>query len=183
MSSAFPARNLVAMVASAGLLVSGCGSSNQTAKESPSPTPTKQQAITKAPDPCTLVTAADAGTATGKTMTSASGTTQIPGACFYTSSDGAIVYVLAQAYSDASTASSVSPEQMAAAMSGYGIANAKVVTGIGDKAVEYNATAQSGGSGIAIFVFKANVVLVIVMSPSNSSTAIETMARTAVGRL
>ncbi len=61
-------------------------------------------------------------------------------------------------------------------------ATSKVVTGIGDKAFEYTASTQQGG-GIAIFVFKANVVIMIVMSPSQDSNAIELVARTAVGRL
>jgi hypothetical protein len=64
----------------------------------------------------------------------------------------------------------------------YGIANAKAVSGIGDKAVEYSATASSG-NGIVIFVFKSNVVFMIALTPSTNSTVIEKLATTAVGRL
>lgn len=110
----------------------------------------------------------------------------MPGACIYASADGATtVFVIAQAYADASSAASVSPEQLAAALNGaYGIANAKTVTGIGDKAVEYTVTSTaSGTTGTVIFVFKANVVLMIVVTPTTDSTGVEKLARTAVGRL
>jgi hypothetical protein len=108
----------------------------------------------------------------------------IPGACFYASADGSTsVLVFAQVYPDASSAASVSPETMAAALNGaYGIANAKVVTGIGDKAVEYSST-SSAGNGAVIFVFKSNVVLFIALTPASGTTGLEQLARTAVGRL
>jgi hypothetical protein len=93
------------------------------------------------------------------------------------------VLVFAQAYPDSTTAEAVSPEQIAAAINnGAGVANAKAVTGIGDKAVEYSTTA-AGGNGSVIFVFKSNVVLMIAITPSPSSNALEQVARTAVGRL
>jgi hypothetical protein len=109
---------------------------------------------------------------------------QIPGACFYASSDGkASILVFAQVYADASSAAAVSPAQMATALNGaYGIANAKVVSGIGDKAVEYSST-NGGANGAVIFVFKSNVVVMIAVSPTSGSSAIEQLARTAVGRL
>jgi hypothetical protein len=118
------------------------------------------------------------------TNLSAASGVQVPGACLYGSSDSATsVVVYAQAYPDASSAQAVSPEQIAAAInSGSGVANAKAVSGIGDKAVEYSMT-TAGGNGSVIFVFKANVVLMIAVTPSVSSTAIEQLARTAVGRL
>jgi hypothetical protein len=108
----------------------------------------------------------------------------IPGACFYGSADGATsVLVFAQVYPDASSAAAVSPETMAAALNGaYGIANAKVVTGIGDKAVEYTST-SSAGNGAVIFVFKSNVVMFIALTPASGTTALEQLAKTAVGRL
>jgi hypothetical protein len=136
-------------------------------------------------DACTIVTAADVLSATGTTVaTSSAGAAQVPGLCFYSSADNATnVIVFAQTYPDTSTADAVSPEQMASAMNGYGIANAKAVTGIGDKAVEYTGSAASGASGIVIFVFKSNVVLMIALSPSTSSTAIELLAKAAVGKL
>src|SRR5207245_7945025 len=92
------------------------------------------------------------------------------------------VFVLAQVYPDTTTADSISPEQMAAVMNGQmGVTNAKSVQGIGDKAFEYTATSSSGG-GIAIFVFKANVVLMIALSPTTDSAKVEALARAAVGR-
>lgn len=72
---------------------------------------------------------------------------------------------------------------MAAALNGaYGVANAKVVSGIGTKAVEYSLT-SSGSSGLVIFVFKSNVVMMIAVTPTANSTALEQLAKTAVGRL
>jgi stage V sporulation protein SpoVS len=90
--------------------------------------------------------------------------------------------IFAQVYPDSTTATAVSPEQIAAALNGaYGVSNAKPVSGIGDKAVEYTLTGAQAGT--VIFVFKSNVVLVIVVTPAPSSTAIEGLARTAAGRL
>ena len=137
-------------------------------------------------DACTLVTATDASTAAGTAVTNmgASSGVQVPGACFYASADGkSTVIVYAQTYPDATTAQSVSPEQIAAGINlgGAGVASAKPVTGIGDKAVEYSVT-STGSEGTAIFVFKSNVLILIAVSPA-SSTAVEQLARTAVGRL
>jgi hypothetical protein len=56
------------------------------------------------------------------------------------------------------------------------------VSGIGDKAFEYTASGSAGG-GIAIFVFKSNVVMLIAVDPTSTPSAIEQLARTAVGRL
>jgi hypothetical protein len=93
------------------------------------------------------------------------------------------VVIFAQVYPDSTTAASVSPEQIAAALNGaYGVANAKPVSGIGDKAIEYTLTGAQNGT--VIFVFKSNVVLMIVVTPTPSnSTAVEGLARTAAGRL
>lgn len=96
----------------------------------------------------------------------------------------ASVFVFAQFYPDMNTAAAVSPEQMAAALSGaYAIAGAKVVSGIGDKAIEYSGTSSSGSAGIVIFVFKSNVVIMIALGPSTDSNAVEQLARTALSRL
>jgi hypothetical protein len=113
-----------------------------------------------------------------------SGGAQIPGACIYGRPDGrASVFVYAQVYPDSSTALAVSPEQLAATLGGaYGVANAKTVTGIGDKAVEYTG-ASSAGNSIVIFVFKSNAVMMIAVTPSPGSTAVEHLATIAVGRL
>ena len=174
----------IAGLAIAAALTVACGSSptsNSSAKSSPN----KAAEITTV-DACSLVTASEASTAAGATLTNlAAGTgASVPGACIYGSQDSqASVLVFAQTYPDTTTADSISPDQLAAVLNGqYGIANAKAVTGIGDKAFEYTSTG-AGGGGIVIFVFKANVVLLIAVSPTTSSSAVELLARTAVGRL
>lgn len=110
----------------------------------------------------------------------------IPGACFYgqTTGGSAGVFVYAQVYPDASAAGSVDANTLAAALGGRvtGVTNAKVLTGIGDKAVEYSASG-AGGNGVAILVFKANVVMMIVVDPAPDPTKAEDLARTAVSRL
>jgi hypothetical protein len=177
----------VAVVAAA-FLAAGCGSSSPSSSSSKaSPTPTKAAQIANV-DACKLVTAAEASAAVNTTVTNlaAASGASIPGACIYGSQDSqASVFIFAQTYPDASTAASISPDQMAAILNGqYGVSNARAVNGIGDKAFEYTATSASGsGSGIAIFVFKANAVIMIVMSPTTDSRALEVMARTAVSRL
>jgi hypothetical protein len=92
------------------------------------------------------------------------------------------VIVFAEAYPDTTTADAVSPEQIAASFNNTGVTNAKPVSGIGDKAVEFGVT-TAGGNGGGIFVFKSNVVLMIVVSPAPSSSSLEQLAKTAVGRL
>ena len=77
------------------------------------------------------------------------------------------------------------PNQVAAVLAGQlnmSGSNAHVVTGIGDKAVEYTTTG-SDGNGIVIFVFKANVVMMIAINPTTNAAAVEQLARTAVSRL
>ena len=109
---------------------------------------------------------------------------QIPGACIYGSSESSAgVFVYAQVYPDTTTADAVQPDQIATILAGQlGVANAHSVSGIGDKAFEYTATG-SGENGIAIFVFKANVVMMIVVNPTTNSASVEQLARTAVSRL
>ncbi len=132
------------------------------------------------------MTADNASTATGVTVTNLGAGAPGTGACIYASADGTTtVFVIAEAYPDASSANAVSPEQLAAALNGaYGIANAKTVSGIGDKAVEYTTkSAASGTTGAVIFVFKSNVVIVISISPLTDTKKLEDLARTAVGNL
>lgn len=175
------------MILAASVLVA-CGGSNSSSSSSPTPSPSASRSgLLAVSDACKLVTAEDASTAVGTSVTNLAATqgVTIPGACFYGTSDGsASVLIFAQAYSDASSADQIQPDQIAAAFRAqYGITNAKSVTGIGDKAFEYTATSASGSPGIAIFVFKANVVMFIVMSPSTDSAKIEALAKTAVSRL
>jgi hypothetical protein len=176
----------IALVAAAGLLIGACGSSNSPSASSSGerPSPSSQAKLISNVDACKLVTSADASTATGATVASLSSAAQVPGICLYGSSDGATsVIVFAQAYPDSATANAVSPEQIAAAINGgAGVTNAKAVSGIGDKAVEY-ATTTPGANGIVIFAFKSNVVVVIMVTPAIDPTKIEQLARTAVGKL
>jgi hypothetical protein len=177
-----------ALVAAVGLLVAACGASNSpsasSSSSSGSHTASPSAKLISNVDACTLVTTADASTATGTTVASLSSGAQIPGACLYGSSDGTTsVVVFAEAYPDSATADAISPEQIAAAInSGAGVANAKAVSGIGDKAVEYSMTSSSA-NGIVIFAFKSNVVVMIAVTPAIDPTKIEQLARTAVGKL
>jgi hypothetical protein len=169
-------------------MASACGSASSSSKSSvtPTPSPTPTAKTISNVDACVLVTAADATTAAGVSVSNPSAGTSVPGACIYASADGSTtVFVIAQAYADASSANSVSPEQLAAALNGaYGIANAKSVSGIGDKAVEYAVTSSANNStGAVIFVFKSNVVMMIAISPLTDTKKLEDLARTAVGRL
>ena len=169
-----------------GLLVSACGSPSSSSNSSVTPTPTPKAKTISNVDACKLVTAADASTATGVTVTNLGAGAPGTGACIYGSADGTTtVFVIAEAYPDASSANAVSPDQLAAALNGaYGIANAKTVSGIGDKAVEYTTTsAASGTTGAVIFVFKSNVVIVIAISPLTDTKKLEDLARTAIGNL
>ncbi len=171
-------------------MLAACGGSGNSASSSsesspsPSPSPSKAANLTVT-DACSLVSATDASTAVGTTVTNLAGGASVPGACFYASSDGSSgVLIFAQAYPDATTADNVQPNQMAAAFQAqYGITNARSVAGIGDKAFEYTVSSQTGSPGIAIFVFKTNIVMFILMTPSTDSNKIEALARTAVGNL
>jgi hypothetical protein len=134
-------------------------------------------------DACSLVHADEATTAAKTTVVSGTSGVQIPGACFYANADGsASVFVLAEFFPDAVTAAAVSPDQFAATLNGaYGIANAKAVDGVGDKAVEYTYT-SGPSSGIVIFVFKSNVVMMIALTPSDAD-AVKVLAQAAVHHL
>ena len=184
-------RVTVALVATA--LLAACGgssssSSSSTPKPSHSPSPSPSPVRIATVDACALASANDASTAAGATLT------QIPtgaaGAqasiCVFGNTAGnsqTAVLIIASVYPDERTADAVDVQQLAAAFGGQfgitGVSNAKVVTGIGDKAVEYTATSTSGG-GMGMFVFKANVVMFIIVSPASDSTKIETLARTCV---
>lgn len=178
---------VIAVIVIAGWAVGACGSSgsSSTSSQIPTPSPSPKQTVVANFDPCTLVTAVDASAVIGTTVTNtaAAGGVSVPGACSYATSDlKSFVLVFAQAFPDATTADAVSPEQLAASLSAYlRIANPKAVNGIGDKAVEYNLT-SSGGEGILIIVFKANVIFTIAISPSDPST-VERLATTAAGKV
>jgi hypothetical protein len=179
------------VVLAALLLAAACGSPTTSTSSTSSPTPTAtapasgtQQVATV--DACTLVTANEASGAVGSPMTNlgAIGGVQVPGLCIYGASGSPkTVFVFAQVYPDATAANAVQPDQVAAALAGQlGVSNAHSVSGIGDKAFEYTATGSAGG-GIAIFVFKYNVVLMVAVDPTSTPATVEQLARTAVSRL
>jgi hypothetical protein len=181
----------VASVAGALLLLAACGDSSSSAangtnsedQHSPSPSPVQHVASV---DACSLITADEASKATGATLTNLAGTggVSIPGACIYGASESsASVFVYAQVYADASAANAVQADQIAAALAGrIAFSDAHPVSGIGDKALEYTATG-SGGSGLAMFVIKANAVILLSVNPDTDSSVIENLARGALSRL
>lgn len=187
-SAMLPASVCKFSLLAAVLLAAACGSSSQTSSGStPTPTPPSNKALHVATvDACTLVTADEASAAVGSPLTNLAATSpvQIPGACIYgASGSSSTVVVYAQVYPDATAANAVQPDQVAAALAGQvGVTNAHSVNGIGDKAFEYTATGTAGG-GVAIFVFKYNVVMMLLVDPTTNSATVEQLARTAVGRL
>ena len=134
------------------------------------------------------MTAGEASSAAGKQVANlvSMGAPAIPGACFYgTQKSSAAVFVYAQVYKDAATADAVTVGEFQAAVSsqiGEASKDSKDVIGIGDRAYEFTVKNRSGG-GQAILVFKGNVVFLIALDPSNSASAVEGLARTAVTRL
>ncbi len=174
------------------LLVMACGGSSDTSSSSSSspnggrPTLPSLEKNVASVDACTLVTQDEASAAVGAPMINlgTTGGVQIPGACIYGASGSSnAVFVFAQVYPDATTADAVQPDTVAAALAGrLGVTNAHTVNGIGDKAFEYGATGTAGG-GIAIFVFRYNVVMMIAVDPTSDSGKVEQLARNAVSRL
>jgi hypothetical protein len=174
------------------LLVMACGGSSDTSSSSSSspnggrPTLPSLEKNVASVDACTLVTQDEASAAVGAPMTNlgSTGGVQIPGACIYGASGSSdAVFVFAQVYPDTTTADAVQPDTVAAALAGrLGVTNAHTVNGIGDKAFEYGATGTAGG-GIAIFVFRYNVVMMIAVDPTSDSGKVEQLARNAVSRL
>jgi hypothetical protein len=183
-------RIVALIVAAAGL--SACGSSavasSTPASPSPSPSAVASHSKLQAVDPCTLVTAQDASSAAGRTLINdvALGAAKITGGCFYGargSSTG--VYIYMQLYPDAATADAVTVEQFQSVMAGELGSPANTwqdVSGIGDRAYEFTAKGNAG-SGIAILVYKGNVVFLVAMEPTTNEGAVEGLAKTAAGRL
>ncbi|HEV2141015.1 MAG TPA: hypothetical protein VGT01_07465, partial [Candidatus Dormibacteraeota bacterium] len=93
--------------------------------------------------------------------------------CSYASSDGkTMLLVFGEVLPDASAAQQVQPNQLAQSFNtGYGITNVKTLNGVGDKAVEATLNGGSGQSGTIIFIFKANVVMMLILEPTPPDTS------------
>jgi hypothetical protein len=180
------------MVAFTGLLIVACGGSSSSAAKavevhSPTPSPSPTPSNIAKVDACSLVHQDEATSLVGTPVANlaTSQGAQIPGLCFYATPDSKTsVVIFGQVFPDSATASGFTPEQIAAAInSGNALSTATPVVGIGDKAVEYTFTSGQG-NGLAIVVFKSNVLFVIAVTPAPSSAkALEDLARTAAGRL
>ena len=105
--------------------------------------------------------------------------------CSYASSDGKTsLLVFGEVLPDASAAQQVQPEQLASSFNtGYGYTNAHTLTGVGDRAVEATLNA-SGQTGTIIFVFKSNVVMMLILEPAPAdTTGFEKLAKDAATNL
>ncbi len=182
-------RLVLIVAAAAGMTAcasSAAASNLRTTSSSPSPV-TAHTRISRV-DPCTLVTASEASKAAGRALVNnvTLGASPVAGGCFYGargSSSG--VYVYMQVYPDAATADAVTVEQLEAVMSGplgTATADATQVAGIGDKAFEFTAKGAAG-SGLAVVVYKSNVVFVIAVAPATLESTVQDLATTAAGRL
>ncbi|HEY1421076.1 MAG TPA: hypothetical protein VGG90_10250 [Candidatus Dormibacteraeota bacterium] len=180
-----------ALIIAAALAAASCGASS-TAGGGSNPTASAsapQAALISSVDACKLVTQAEASAAVGVQVSNVAGqnggASQVAGTCYYASADfTASVLVYGMVLPDTQAAKSITAAQMAAAIAGsstFGLS--KPVSGIGDSAIEYTTTGNANNSGMAIFVLKSNVALLIAISPVSNSTAIESLARTAVSRL
>jgi hypothetical protein len=173
----------------ATLALVACGSSstaNGSGGSSPSPSARSETHIASV-DACKLVTQSEASAAAGKQLVNLTtiGGPSIPGACFYgaqASSTGVFVYV--QVYSDRATADAVTAQEFQTALAaqlGKGTTSGKELKGVGDRAFEFTGEGNAG-NGVAIIVFKANVVFIVAVNPGGA-TATENLAKTAAGRL
>ena len=179
-------RNL--FLACAAVALCACGSSSSAAtSSSPSPSPSASEANIASVNACALVTQSEASSAAGKQLVNMTtlGAPTIPGACFYgAQGSSAGVFVYAQVYPDSATAHAVTAQEFQTALAaqlGKGATSGKEISGIGDKAFEFTGEGNAG-NGVAIIVFKANVVFIIAVDPGGT-TAVEKLATNAVGRL
>jgi hypothetical protein len=176
--SATIARLVLGLAAVAAL--AGCGGSPATSSASPSPSSKSAVHISNV-DACSLVTTDQAVAAFGGTFQSSGGS----GICTYASTDGTTSMLLfANVLQDENAANSVKPEQLASSYNGaYGISNAKTLSGAGYKAVEYTLT-SGGEAGTMVFIFKANVVLMMVVQPApKDTTKLEVLVKIAADGL
>jgi len=153
-----------------------------------SPSPGGGQARIARVDPCTLVAAAEASKAAGRTLVNnvSLGAAPVAGGCFYSAKGtSAGVYVYTQVYPDSATAHAVTVDQLESVMSGRlgsSTGEAVQIAGIGDRAFEF--TAKGGaGTGMAIVVYRSNVVFIVAVAPTTDESTVQGLARTAVSRL
>jgi len=182
------------LVSAVALLTITCGGN------SPASTASKTSAPSGAPnlrapagivqvDPCSLVDEKAASTAVGAQVSKSSPNLGIAGqgggVCYYSSQEPpAQVVIYAIVFPDSESARSGSPDRLAPAINpALGLTNGKVVTGVGDSAIEYDTTGAGPDGAIAIFVVKSKVELMIWMTPSKGPAAIETLAKSAVSKL
>lgn len=105
--------------------------------------------------------------------------------CTYASTDGTKqLLVFGEVLPDASSAQQVQPNQLASGFNtSYGLTNAKQLDGVGDKAVEATLNA-SGQTGTIIFIFKSNVVMMLILEPAPADTSgFEKLAKDAANNL
>ena len=173
-------------VALFAMALTACGGSSGSGSNTGSSSPTSSPTSSSGPhiasvDACSAVTADMAKQDLGVDVQGSGAST----VCTYASSDGKTqLLVFGEVLPDASAAQQVQPDQLAQSFnSAYGITNAKTLNGVGDKAVEYTLNA-SGQSGTIIFIFKSNVVLMLILEPSPSDTSgFEKLAKAAADNL
>jgi hypothetical protein len=105
--------------------------------------------------------------------------------CSYASADGKTsLLIFGEVLPDASAAQQVQPEQLASSFNtGYGYTNAHTLNGVGDKAVEATLNG-SGQTGTIIFIFKSNVVMMLILEPAPAdTTGFEKLAADAANNL
>lgn len=106
--------------------------------------------------------------------------------CSYASSDAkTMLLVFGEVLPDASTADQIQPEQLAQSFNtGFGYTNGHTLNGVGDKAVEATLNGSTGQSGTIIFIFKSNVVIMLILEPAPAdTTGFEKLAKDAANSL
>ena len=196
-------RRIALVLVAAAFVAAGCGGSSSTSSESsptPSPVAKKKPAVHYAAvDACKLLSADDASTAAGAKVdalpTGAGASTAsicIFGSSGSSDSNQAGVLMIVEVYPDQAAADATQTDQVAAGLAAQfgvtGVAKPKIIDNIGDKAVEYQVTRAQGGA-VGMFVFRANVLMFIIVSPADATkidalpVKVEVLARTVVTNL
>ena len=185
---------LVIAALAIAMLVAGCASSSSSSSSTPtpagspatSPSPATTPTSITALSACSLVTAAEASTAAGTTLQNLAGTTGSPSVvgCIYGSPTvRTAVFIFTHVFADAASAGAADTQAFIAAQNKKNtVSSARPLTGIGDKAVEYTLT-NGGVVGTVIVFVKANVLVLIGLTPSPAESAIQGLAGTAAGRI